>query len=133
MKHALLAFSVSLLLVGCSAPRAQVTVPTPAHTLYDAEPESRKAYLAAYQTGYTDYLVGRSSLRLHAESSTDPRLHGYADGALVAMRNSSKATTAKQSDRDTILPKVSSEILPGMTERYGDKMEDGFKFLWHGF
>lgn len=125
--------AVTFLLIGCSTPKGTVTAPPPSHTLYDSNPENRATYLAAFQQGYSDRLHGKSSVKLGSTISSGPHLHGYADGAMLAMKEAGATEPTTTSDRDTVLPRFSSKVIPGFIDRYGEVMEDGSILRWHGF
>lgn len=121
----------TLFLVGCAAPKPNTTAPSPSFTHYDSVPAAKEQYLQAFQQGYSDYAQGIGSISLNTPLATDPQLHGYSDGAMLALKNEPRKPASF--DRDTNLPKVSSKILPQAVERYGELMESGVKFRWNGF
>jgi len=133
MRLILLPTIAAVLLVGCAAPKHTTTAPTPSITHYDSDPAAKEQYLSAFQTGYSDYERGIGTVALRSALASDPQLHGYADGAMLAMKSEKTEANATPSERDTILPKFSSEILPAAVDRYGELVQNGVNFRWHGF
>lgn len=71
---------------------AEVTLPVT--TPYDSDPSSRSEYLAGYQTGYRDYLVGKMQTPFY-EAGQYPVAErgGYMAGIAAAMETWRKSVS----------------------------------------
>ncbi len=62
-------------------------VPIPATTPFDATPQLRAEYLAAYQDGYRSGLTGMNiQFRKPPDGASDARITGWRDGAAAGLK-----------------------------------------------
>jgi len=116
-------FLMAALAAACTTPRASRVAgpaPTPDSLPYPAGSDELVHYVAGYDQGYADYLAGRSSLNADVHyQSPEPRLHGYADGALRGLKEVGSEPIRDEPFR----PHITSSSLPKIYERYGNCIE----------